>query len=135
MKHNGESTSIPNVDRLRHHWSTLSSQGARVHIASAKVTYFGLSKSVNYVPESNPPNRLILLSICSGNTQPVRPFFARNHYFSWAALICTHSKAGFEVGFRYRIRIGLNPQRMNSKCRIHPFRLGYNLSIPMLLCA
>jgi len=53
MKYNGESTSIPNVDRLRHHWSTLSSQGARLHIASAKITYFGLSKSVNYVPDEN----------------------------------------------------------------------------------
>jgi len=39
-------------------------------------------ESVYYVPESNPLNHLILLCICSGNTQPVRPFLLSFRFYN-----------------------------------------------------
>ena len=47
-------------------------------------TNFGLTKSVTFVPISNPANILILLCICSSNLKFVRHIFARNLIISWA---------------------------------------------------
>ena len=51
MKQQRESTGISNFGQLRHHRCTLSVRWTWLHNASAKVTNFGLPKSVGCVPE------------------------------------------------------------------------------------
>ncbi len=48
-----ESTGIYNFDQLRHHRCTLSAPGARLHIASYKVSTFDLPKNRDSVPKQN----------------------------------------------------------------------------------
>jgi hypothetical protein len=46
----------------------------KLYMASAKATNFGLPKFKDFVSVSNPFNYMLLLRICSYNTQPAHPF-------------------------------------------------------------
>ena len=52
MNHTGESNSMSNHGKLRHHCSTIIFTGARLYNASPKATNFGFLKIVTYVPDS-----------------------------------------------------------------------------------
>jgi hypothetical protein len=67
-------------------WITITnSKSRRTKDCIIRNLYFLLV--VDYVPESKLLKYLILLYICSGKTQPARPFYAINRLMSWAAWI------------------------------------------------
>ena len=89
----------------------------------SQISFFWKSEIVNssrsvHITLSNPPKNWTMIFWISWNN--LKPPVSVS--FPWP------------IWKKAMVRADLNSWRVNSKCRIHPFRLGYKLSIPMPLC-